>query len=246
MTHRKPPEPRQRPAAAVHKSVAKAPPPLLGDLDLHLIAEGRHDNLADCLGAHAMALDGVDGVRFALWAPNARRVAVVGDFNAWRGEHHAMHRRGAGVWELFVAGLKPGALYKFELIDSNGALLPLKADPLARQTEMPPATASVVPDPQAFSWTDDAWMAQRAQKQSGDAPISIYEVHMGSWRRDDDEHDACRWDSAGARLIDYACQMGFTHLELMPPLRRLMGLSATGAVCPHSPLWHPSRFCPIC
>ena len=195
---------------------------LLGDLDLHLITEGKHANLADCLGAHAMTIDGVQGVRFAVWAPNAKRAAVAGDFNAWNGQHHLMRRRGAGVWEVFIPALSPGALYKFELHDSNGALLPLKADPLARQTETPPATASVVAPPDDFIWTDDAWLNERSLKQAPEAPIVVYEVHMGSWLWDNHDNGST-WEGIGSRLIDYARNMGFTHLELMPVMEHPFG-----------------------
>src|SRR5690606_2735090 len=119
--------------------------PLLGELDIHLLAQGRHEQLADCLGAHPCTIHGVEGTRFALWAPNARRVWIVGDFNAWEGGRDAMRLRPeCGVWEAFLPGVKEGARYKYELIDRDGGCLPLKADPLARRTELPPATASVV------------------------------------------------------------------------------------------------------
>src|SRR5690606_9036690 len=136
----------------------------------------------DCLGAQHMTVDGEQGVRFAVWAPNARRVSVVGDFNDWDGRRHPMYlRRECGVWEVFVPGVGPGALYKYELEAPSGNLVALKADPLARRTEIPPATASVVASAAPFHWTDDAWMAERARRHRTDAPISIYEVHLDSW-----------------------------------------------------------------
>src|SRR5690606_11624114 len=186
--------------------------PLLGELDMHLIAEGRHWELADCLGAHVMEVAGRQGTRFAVWAPNARRVAVVGDFNGWDGDCHPMRlRRECGVWEVFISGVAAGALYKYEIHAEDGTLLPWKADPLARQTELPPATASIVTSPEAFVWTDDVWMEGRASRQAPNAAISIYEVHLGSWMTDSQDDNV--WNSVGPRLIEYASGMGFTHLE---------------------------------
>jgi 1,4-alpha-glucan branching enzyme len=186
--------------------------PLLGDLDLHLFNEGRHFEMAKVLGANAMTFQGVPGVGFAVWAPNATRVAVVGDFNSWDSRRHPMRLRyPAGVWELFVPRVEPGARYKFDIVGAGGVPLPQKADPLAKQAEPPPATASVVASPEPFDWHDAEWMARRAQRQTRDAPISIYEVHAGSWMR------ACHsWDDIADRLIPYAVDMGFSHLELLP------------------------------
>ena len=161
--------------------------PLLGELDVYLLSEGKHRDLAECLGAHAMRVDGVPGVRFAVWAPNARRVSVVGDFNAWDGRRHPMRlRHSAGVWEIFVPRLATGVLYKYELLGPDGALLPQKADPVAWRVERPPATASIVDDPAPFRWSDEAWCAERPRRQAPDAPLAIYEVHAGSWLRHPD------------------------------------------------------------
>src|SRR5690606_13893527 len=152
--------------------------PLLGELDMYLIAEGKHGNLADCLGAQVITVDGVKGTRFAVWAPNARRVSVVGDFNIWDGRRHVMRLRSeTGVWEIFIPRLGPGERYKDELVAPDGRRLAQKADPLARQTERPPATASVVASPTPFAWSDEKWMAERGKRQQNNAPISIYEVH---------------------------------------------------------------------
>jgi 1,4-alpha-glucan branching enzyme len=219
---------------------------LLGDLDLHLISEGRHRQLGDCLGAHCDIIDGVPGVRFAVWAPNAKRVSVVGDFNAWDGRRHVMRLRfTAGVWELFIPGVGVGASYKFELIGVDGALLPQKADPLARQTEMAPATASIVSDPAPFSWSDEAWMARRAQAQATGSPLSIYEVHASSWMRDDGGKPL-NWDALGDRLIPYVSDMGFTHLELLPimehPFGGSWGYQPLGLFAPMANLGTPRDF----
>ncbi len=185
---------------------------LLGDLDLHLFNEGRHFELGSVFGAQAMTIDGVSGVRFAVWAPNARRVAVVGDFNAWDSRRHAMRLRApAGVWELFVPRLGPGQRYKYDIIGPDGARVPQKADPIAREAEPPPATASVVIAPDRHQWRDEKWMAARAAAQAPDRPLSIYEVHLGSWMS-----GVQSWDDAIARLVPYVADLGFTHLELLP------------------------------
>ena len=189
---------------------------LLGPLDIHLFAEGRHLELGRVFGAQAMEVEGVPGVRFAVWAPNARRVSVVGDFNGWDGRRHPMRRRvESGVWELFIPRLAPGALYKYEIIGPDGAMLPLKSDPVALATEMPPATASRVLDPTPFAWSDAEWMRSRAARRGPEAPVSIYEVHAGSWWRDADGA-APDWDRLADRLIPYVEGMGFTHIEFLP------------------------------
>ena len=186
---------------------------LLGELDLHLIGEGRHLNLASCLGALPMTIDGVEGVRFAVWAPNARRVAIVGDFNSWDRRRHAMRlRHGSGIWELFVPRIGPGERYKYAIIGAFGELLPLKADPVARRAEVAPATASIVAEQRSFAWTDTVWMASRAARHDAHAPISIYEVHLASWLGG----TSPSWDEAIERLIPYVAELGFTHIELMP------------------------------
>ncbi|MEO6958807.1 MAG: 1,4-alpha-glucan branching enzyme, partial [Burkholderiaceae bacterium] len=173
--------------------------PLLGELDMYLIAEGRHWHLADCLGAHVINVNGVSGTRFAVWAPNAQRVSVIGNFNSWDGRRHPMRlRHECGVWEIFIPRVRAGACYKFELVAGDGQLLALKADPMARQAEAPPATASVVAEPADFTWTDEQWMATREARQRPDAAISIYEAHMGSWASPDDQGSV--WQTAGQRL----------------------------------------------
>ncbi len=199
--------------------------PVLSDLDLHLFSEGSHWNLAERFGANVVSIDGVSGASFAVWAPNARRVAVVGDFNAWDGRRHGMRlRHNAGVWELFVPRLKAGERYKYEITGADGALLPLKADPLARATERPPATASIVAPSWTFGWTDGDWMARRGEAQSPDAPISIYEVHAASWRRPEHQPDGILdWRGLAERLIPYASALGFTHIEFLPIMEHPFG-----------------------
>jgi len=189
---------------------------VLGDEDLVRFAQGNLDRLETCLGAHCATIEGVPGVRFAVWAPNARRVSVVGNFNAWDGRRHPMRlRHAAGVWELFVPRLSHGESYKYELLGADGRLLPQKADPCALQAEPAPGSASVVADPEPYAWTDANWMAGRAARHAPDAPISVYEVHTGSWL-EKAGGGTWAWSELADRLIPYVAGMGFTHLELLP------------------------------
>lgn len=192
--------------------------PLLGDLDLHLISQGTHYQLSSALGANPVTVDGIQGVRFAVWAPNARRVSVVGDFNSWDGRRHPMRlRREAGVWEIFIPDLTVGDRYKFEILDGQGNLLAQKADPVARASEAAPSTASIVASTEPVKWRDAEWLERRAQRDILDGPISIYEVHAGSWLRDmKDGGRSLDWFELSQRLIPYVKEMGFTHVELMP------------------------------
>jgi len=187
---------------------------VLGEMDVWLLGEGSHLRPYEILGATPRQMDGVDGTSFAVWAPNASRVSVVGDFNFWDGRRHPMRlRRECGVWELFLPGVGLGARYKFELLSRDGRLLPQKADPYARQAELRPATASVVAHMPAFAPPSD----ERRAANALDAPMSIYEVHLGSWRRRPEQGDRwLNWDELADELVAYAKDMGFTHLELMP------------------------------
>jgi 1,4-alpha-glucan branching enzyme len=218
---------------------------LLGDLDLHLFNEGRHFELASHLGANVVTIDGVTGVRFAVWAPNARAVCVVGDFNTWDPRRNPMRLRyPAGVWELFIPRLGPGARYKFAIIGPDGWRLPLKADPLARATEAPPATASVVTDPTPFVWHDSAWMQDRARRHRVDAPLTFYEMHAASWFHPDGRIPT--WDELADRLVPYVSDMGFTHIELMPvaehPFGGSWGYQPLGLFAPSARFGPPEGF----
>jgi 1,4-alpha-glucan branching enzyme len=194
-------------------------PPTLSGFDLHLLGEGTHYRSYDKLGAHRIRLDDVDGVIFAVWAPNALRVSVVGDWNAWDGRCHPMRLHpGNGIWELFVPAVAEGAHYKFEILDARGQPLALKADPLAFAFEPEsPRTASVVTDLDGYEWDDARWMHARARGRPLEAPLSIYEVHLGSWRRAaSDDAGFLDYRELARQLADHVTAMGFTHVELLP------------------------------
>lgn len=221
-------------------------PPLLGEMDSHLMAEGRHRKIYERLGAHPTTADGVDGVMFGVWAPNARRVSVVGDFNAWDGRRHIMRKRlESGVFELFIPNLQKGLYYKFEVVGAHGNLLPLKTDPFAFAMEAPPDTSSVVHGLTAYDWTDDDWMSRRAALSAADAPISIYEVHLGSWRRTLD-NETLDYDTLAEQLIPYVKEMGFTHMELLPisehPFSGSWGYQPIGLYAPTARFGTPEGF----
>ncbi|MDB6062538.1 MAG: glgB [Verrucomicrobiaceae bacterium] len=218
---------------------------LISDLDIYLFAEGQHLELGRCLGAQLTQVENVLGVRFAVWAPNARRVSVVGDFNSWDGRRHIMRKRvEAGLWELFVPRLKPGAKYKFEILGPHG-LLPLKSDPLALQVEPSPGSASIVTAPAAFEWTDAQWLQTRSEHQAPSAPVSTYEVHAGSWKQFAPGQTPT-WDQLAETLIPYVSNLGFTHIELMPitahPFGGSWGYQPLGLYAPHAIYGEPAAF----
>ena len=191
--------------------------PVLGEMDEHLLGEGSHLELWKVLGAHPLTSDGIAGVHFAVWAPDARRVSVVGDFNHWDGRRHPMRRRGStGVWEIFLPGVAEGARYKFELLGVDGTLLPQKADPVGFGAEHPPATASIVRDLGGKVWRDGDWMDRRGEASRRDRPIAIYEAHLGSWKRADEGARPLSYRELAEDLVPYVRDMGFTHIEMMP------------------------------
>jgi 1,4-alpha-glucan branching enzyme len=221
-------------------------PPVLGPLDDYLFAEGTHQRVYERLGAHLMTHDGVAGVHFAVWAPNARRVAVVGDFNGWDGRRHQMRRRlGAGVWEIFAPEVPEGTAYKYEIVGPQGELLPLKADPVGFSAEFRPSTASVVARVDGFVWNDDAHLRARAEGDPRRKPMVIYEVHLGSWQRGEGNR-FLTYDELADRLVPYAAWMGFTHLELMPitehPLDASWGYQPVGLFAPTKRFGDPAGF----
>jgi len=219
--------------------------PVLGEMDDWLIGEGTHARLYDRLGAHLVTHEGAAGVHFAVWAPNASRVSVVGGFNEWDGRRHPMRKRHTGVWEIFLPDVTAGALYKYEIMGPAGELLPLKADPVGFGSELRPSTASVVCRTDDFRWTDSAWMEARARTNWRRRPVSIYEVHAGSWRRAGDGR-FMSYDELAAALPDYVAWLGFTHVELMPvsehPLDESWGYQPIGLYAPTSRFGDPAAF----
>src|SRR6516165_7704494 len=218
-------------------------PPVLSDLDLYLLGEGTHMHLYEKLGAHLLTLEGVAGVAFAVFAPDARRVSVVGDFNLWDGRRHAMRVRGNGFWEIFVPEARAGDKYKYEIVGPDGHLLPLKSDPLAFAAELRPQTASIVVDRDTIQRPQPAPDGINALS----APISIYEVHLGSWRRHPQRGG--RWLSyreLAEELPAYASEMGFTHVEFLPvsehPFDGSWGYQPTGLFAPTSRFGSPADF----
>ncbi|MBD5633145.1 MAG: 1,4-alpha-glucan branching protein GlgB [Candidatus Eremiobacteraeota bacterium] len=220
--------------------------PVLGKLDVHLIAEGKHLKLYEKFGAHQASLDGVLGGAFVVWAPNAKRVSVVGGFNDWDGRRNPMRFRSeAGVWEIFLPGVALGALYKYELLGPSYEPLPLKADPFAFACERSPATASVVAKPGRATWDDGAWLAGRAQANERHSPISVYEAHLGSWKRGAGNRYLTYRELAD-ELLPYVAWLGFTHLELLPvtehPFDGSWGYQPIGMFAPTSRFGTPEDF----
>jgi 1,4-alpha-glucan branching enzyme len=220
--------------------------PTLGDLDQHLWNEGRHERAHEKLGAHVREIDGVSGVAFAVWAPNAQGVSVVGDYNAWDGRIHMMRLLGSsGIWELFIPDLTPGTRYKYEIHTAGGGLV-MKADPFAAAAELPPATASLVYTSQ-YQFNDASWMKQRASQDRVRSPMSIYELHLGSWRRVPEEHNRpLNYRELGYALGDYIADLGFTHVELLPvmehPFTGSWGYQVTGFFAPTARYGSPDDF----
>jgi len=225
-------------------------PPVLTDFDLHLFNEGTHTHLYQKMGAHLMCHDGANGVCFAVWAPNAERVSVIGDFNQWDGRRHPMRPRGAsGIWELFVPGLREGDLYKFEIKTGYLGYIATKSDPYAFYSELRPRTASAVWDLGRYQWSDQVWMAERKQRQRLTAPIAVYEVHAGSWRRENDPKLGQRWltyRELAAELVPYVKGMGYTHIQLLPiteyPFDGSWGYQGIGYFAPTARYGTPDDF----
>ncbi len=215
---------------------------ILGEMDIWLLAEGSHLRPYEHLGAHLREIDGVKGCAFAVWAPDAQRVSVVGDFNLWDGRRHPMRlRRECGIWEIFLPGLKAGERYKYEIRSKEGYLLPLKADPYGFAAELRPNTASIV------CGLPDARPRTKAPSASKlNAPVSIYEVHLGSWKRNEDGN-FCNWQQLSETLIPYAVELGFTHLELLPvsehPFDGSWGYQPLGLYAPTARFGSPQGFC---
>ncbi len=219
--------------------------PTLGESDLFLFGKGDERRIYEKLGAQLRVIDGVPGVSFAVWAPNAQRVSVVGDFNHWDGRWHPMRLLGAsGVWEIFVPGVAEGAHYKFEVRDAHGNIK-LKTDPCGFFFEVPPKNAAIVWDNKKFKWTDEGWMKRRQAQTPLSAPVSIYELHAGSWRKKTSTESFSYRELAGP-LVDYVKRMGFTHVELLPPAEHAFypswGYQVTGFYAPTSRYGTPDDF----
>jgi len=218
--------------------------PQVGELDLHLFSEGRHNHAYRFMGAHQKTIDEAEGCLFVLWAPNIKRVSVVGDFNGWNGKRHPMRAAGgSGVWELFIPGLQAGDYYKFELLTQHDQLL-LKTDPYARQMAMRPETASKIVGEVDYHWKDTTWLEARAEFDWQHQPISVYELHAGSWQRPADEQ-FFNWQELGERLVPYVKKLGYTHIELMPiaehPLDQSWGYQVTGFYSPSARYGSPDQ-----
>jgi 1,4-alpha-glucan branching enzyme len=224
-------------------------PPQVGDLDMHLFGEGKHQHIYNVLGAHCRIVNGIEGVLFATWAPNAERVSIVGDFNHWDGRRHPMRSRGdSGIWELFMPGLVAGNYYKFEIRDRHGNLH-LKTDPYGRRFEMRPGTAAIIEPGEVYAWQDDTWLEARREHDWLHKPLSIYEVHLGSWRRNTASEGIggfFDYQQLSDELIPYVKKMGFTHIQLLPitehPLDASWGYQTTGYFAPTSRFGSPDGF----
>ncbi|HEX2147401.1 MAG TPA: 1,4-alpha-glucan branching protein GlgB [Pseudorhizobium sp.] len=220
--------------------------PVLGPMDDYFVREGSHLRLFDKMGAHPMRHEGVDGFHFAVWAPNARRVSVVGDFNNWDGRMHVMRLRvDTGIWEIFAPDVQAGSSYKYEIVGKDGNVLPLKADPFARRGELRPKNASVTASELKQDWQDEAHRRHWETADHRRQPISIYEVHAGSWQRRDDG-SFLNWDELASRLIPYVTDMGFTHIEFLPvtehPYDPSWGYQTTGLYAPSARFGDPEGF----
>ena len=221
--------------------------PQLGELDLYLLSEGTHLELARRFGARPLVVEGVAGVHFSLWAPNARSVALVGDFNGWDHRRAPLRkRRHGGVWELFLPGVTAGSHYRYEIEAADGRRFQ-KADPLACRAAPAPQTASVVGCGESYAWGDGDWMAARGERHRYDRPLSIYELHAGSWRRRGHEHNrSLRWSELAAELIPYVIEQGFTHIELLPvmthPFGGSWGYQPLGLFAPQPEFGEPAEF----
>ena len=220
--------------------------PQISDLDLYLFNEGKHHHAYLFLGAHSHVVDEIGGILFAVWAPNAERVSVVGDFNKWDGRCHPMRvRGGSGVWELFIPDLPIGTLYKYEIRNRLNGSIQVKTDPYGNAFELRPQTASMVRKPSDYAWRDASWLAQRRDALWPHAPISVYEIHLGSWQRDE-EGEFLNYRRMAERVVDYVAKMGFTHIELLPitehPYDPSWGYQSTGYFAPTSRFGTPDDF----
>ncbi len=220
--------------------------PLLSDYDMYLFGQGRHQEIYEKLGAHPREIDGVEGINFAVWAPNCYKVAVVGEFNHWDSRTHAMENRGGiGIWEIFIPNIEVGTAYKYEVRSHNQGYRAQKADPYGFYAEVRPNTASIVYDIDRYDWQDDQWMKQRADKAPLEQPMNIYEIHLGSWRRKEDG-EFYSYRELADELVPYLVDMDYTHIELLPitehPLDVSWGYQVIGYYAPTSRFGTPDDF----
>jgi 1,4-alpha-glucan branching enzyme len=219
---------------------------LLTDLDLYLFGQGTHYEIYNKLGAHPSKIDGVKGVNFAVWAPNAKRVSVIGDFCSWDGRVYQMRQLGSsGIYEIFIPGLQPMDKYKYEIKSKDNCIIE-KADPYANYAELRPNTASIIVDIDSYNWKDELWMETRDSEEPYNKPISIYEVHLGSWKKDDSDTGFINYKQLAHEIVDYVKYMGYTHIELMPiaehPFDGSWGYQITGYYAPTSRFGTPEEF----
>ncbi|MBV9081348.1 MAG: 1,4-alpha-glucan branching enzyme, partial [Acidobacteriaceae bacterium] len=222
-------------------------PAVISSFDLHLFLEGTNYEAYNALGAHVRTVEGVKGTCFAVWAPNALVVSVLGDFNGWDTRQNPMRLREGGVWEIFIPGVGPGMPYKYSVTSRFRGYSQMKADPYGLAMETPPKSASVVADIDTYEWHDEEWMAKRAQTRILDCPVSVYEVHLGSWRRNYDKNWAyLSYRELATELVQYVKNMGYTHIELMPiaehPYVPSWGYQVTGYFAPTSRFGPPQDF----
>jgi 1,4-alpha-glucan branching enzyme len=220
---------------------------LLSEYDVHLFREGKHAELHKKLGAHMIDYEGQNGVYFAVWAPNAKSVNVVGNFNGWNKHEHQLYNRwdSSGIWEGFIPNLKKGDVYKYSIETKNGGFVE-KGDPFAKLWEVPPKTASVIWDDE-YHWQDEEWMKSRHEHNALNKPYSVYEVHLGSWmRKADNPHESLSYLDMGEKLVDYVKDLGFTHVEFMPPMEHPFfgswGYQVHGYFAPTSRFGTPGDF----
>ncbi|MEE9494496.1 MAG: 1,4-alpha-glucan branching protein GlgB [Gammaproteobacteria bacterium] len=221
-------------------------PPVVADVDMHWFAEGRHHHAHHFLGAHERTIQKIKGISFVVWAPNAERVSVVGDWNHWDGRRHSMRARGgSGIWELFIPGLGSDAHYKYEIRNRHSQQVFLKTDPYARRYELRPGTAALTTQANEYKWQDNQWMQNRREHDWLHEPMSTYEVHLGSWRRDE-SGQFLNYRELAKQLVEYVTELGFTHIELLPvtehPLDASWGYQTTGYFAPTSRFGTPNDF----
>ena len=223
-------------------------PPTIGETDLYLIAKGDDRKIYEKLGSHLRIINGVQGASFAVWAPTARRVSVVGDFNNWDGRYHQMRPLGSsGIWEIFIPGVSQGCKYKYEILAANNDTPFLKIDPYAVRFEAPPYNSSIVWDLSGYEWGDEEWICRRGKTDWSKAPVSVYEVHLGSWKRvPEDGYRPLNYAEIGEQLAAYCKEMNFTHVEFMPlaeyPFEGSWGYQVTGFYAPTQRYGTPQQF----